>query len=259
MFMKARILVPFLTLVATALACRAAVPDGWSTNYTNTLGEAEASQRATLVFFTASWCGPCQMMTRTTLTNSGVLSLLKNLGYVAIDIDDQPELASQYNVRAGPTFVLISVGGDEVERTTGYEGAEDFTNWLTNGVAEAGAAVIRLNRERELLTATDLLLSTNTPDSARQAAGNLFDLCVEKDSTIAPAALTRLKTLAARQPTVVLEGLLHPRLAARIQAGNALRASLGDDFDVDPWSEPAERQQAVEKWRARLAPVGKNN
>jgi hypothetical protein len=58
--------------------------------------------------------------------------------------------------------------------------------------------------------------------------------------------------VASRQPAALLDGLNDPRLAARIQAANALRAQLGDGFDADPWADPATRAGAVEKWRAKL-------
>jgi hypothetical protein len=44
-----------------------------------------------------------------------------------------------------------------------------------------------------------------------------------------------------------------PRLTVRIQAANALRAQLGEVFNVDPWAEPAARAEAIQKWRSKLA------
>ena len=46
-------------------------PTDWSTNYDATLAAAATNQQPALVYFTASWCGPCKLMTRTHAYRSG--------------------------------------------------------------------------------------------------------------------------------------------------------------------------------------------
>ena len=101
----------------------------------------------------------------------------------------------------------------------------------------------------------ETLASTNA-DAPRQCAAQLLDLCAERDEPMARAAGQRLRALASRQPAALLDGLNDPRLAARIQAANALRLQLGDAFDLDPWADSATRAAAVENWRKRLATSG---
>jgi len=50
----------------------------------------------------------------------------------------------------------------------------------------------------------------------------------------------------------LLDGLNDPRLATRIQVANALHFKIGDGFDVDPWSDVANRQKGVLVWREKL-------
>ena len=52
-------------------------------------------------FFNASWCGPCKQM-------KPHIDELISEGYniQTIDIDEQPDLAEQYNVRGVPTLVV---------------------------------------------------------------------------------------------------------------------------------------------------------
>jgi thioredoxin-like negative regulator of GroEL len=239
-------------LVAGALAVHAELPVDWSTNYTALLSAAETEPRPTLLYFTASWCGPCKLMTRIILSDPVVRQSLSNVDHVAVDIDEHSDLASKYGIEAVPTFILLSAG-QEVDRSTGFRPVDGFLEWLTNGVEEVQAAVIRLTLAKSELAQADQLLAATDTNSNRLAAPELFDLCAERDGTLVQAAARRLKTLAARDSGAVLDGLNDPRLATRIQVANVLRASIGDAFDVDPWSDTATRQKDVNTWHQKLA------
>lgn len=63
--------------------------------------------------FSAAWCGPCQMLSTT----------LKKLGESPVpirevDIDEELDLASKYNIRSVPTLVMLE-NGTEIKRVTG--------------------------------------------------------------------------------------------------------------------------------------------
>ena len=67
----------------------------------------------TVKYFSATWCGPCQ-------TFKPIMSEIANEGHSVqfIDIDQQEDLARQYNVRSVPT-VVIEQNGSEVNRLIG--------------------------------------------------------------------------------------------------------------------------------------------
>ena len=67
----------------------------------------------TVKYFSATWCGPCQ-------TFKPIMNEISNEGHSVqfIDIDQQEDLARQYNVRSVPTIV-IEQGGTEVKRLIG--------------------------------------------------------------------------------------------------------------------------------------------
>lgn len=92
-----------------------------SENFKQEVGEARVP---VLVDFWASWCGPCKMM------GPVVEQIAKDMGESArvckINIDEQPELASQYNVMSIPTFILFKEG-KEVNRTVGAMPKEELS------------------------------------------------------------------------------------------------------------------------------------
>lgn len=66
------------------------------------------STKPTLVDFSAEWCGPCHMM-------KPILDQLKHdLGdavrIIKIDIDKNPAIANQFNVRSVPTLAVFQNG-----------------------------------------------------------------------------------------------------------------------------------------------------
>ena len=67
----------------------------------------------TVKYFSATWCGPCQ-------TFKPIMKEIASEGHSVqfIDIDQQEDLAQQYNVRSVPTIV-IEQGGTEVNRLIG--------------------------------------------------------------------------------------------------------------------------------------------
>ena len=250
--MKSFSAILFLTVVS-AWIVRAEIPDGWSTNYAAAMASADSAQQPALVFFTATWCGPCKLMSLTTLADPGVSRAISGIEHVAVDIDEHPDLATKYGVTAVPTFIMLSTSEDEAERITGFQAAGDFLQWVTNGVSEAKADMVRQALARTNLAEVDRLLASTETNSIHEAAMKLFDLCGERDTAVVQAAAARLKTMAARDPSDLLDGLNDPRLAIRIQAANALRYKIGDAFDVDPWSDAVTREKRIPVWREQLA------
>ena len=67
-----------------------------------------------LIQFSAIWCGPCKALTQT-LQSSGITT---PRGKVDIDVD--PDLMREFNIRSVPTLILFR-DGKEVNRTMGAQ------------------------------------------------------------------------------------------------------------------------------------------
>ena len=71
------------------------------------------STRGEVLFFNATWCGPCRQM-------KPIVSNMRRQGFHMrdVDVDRHRELAEKYSVRAVPTFVFLE-NGSEVNRFSG--------------------------------------------------------------------------------------------------------------------------------------------
>jgi len=250
--MKLFLAILFFT-VTSAWVVRAEIPAGWSTNYDATMSASESSHQPVLVYFTASWCEPCRLMSRITLTDPDVKQAISDIERVAVDIDEHPDIASNYNITAVPTFVMLSTAQNEAGRITSDQTTDDLLQWLTNSISGAKADAIQRALSKENLGDVDQLLASKKTNSIHEAAVKLFDLCDERDAAVVQAAADRLKTIANRDPSALLVGLDDPRLATRIQVANVLHYKFGDLFDVDPWSDTVTREKKILAWSEQLA------
>lgn len=76
---------------------------------------SEITNQVAVLKFEATWCGPCKQLTKTL---TPLESEFPELQFWAIDIDDEPELVRQFQVKKIPTLVIVK-GGVEQERVIG--------------------------------------------------------------------------------------------------------------------------------------------
>lgn len=90
-------------------------------NKDNFESEVLKSNTKVLVDFNAEWCGPCKML-KPILEE---LSEKVDFKIVSVNVDDQDELAEQYQVSSIPCLVVFQ-NGTEVNRNVGFITEEDI-------------------------------------------------------------------------------------------------------------------------------------
>jgi len=88
--------------------------------------EVLQSDRPVLADFYANWCGPCKML-RPILEE--ISDDRQDVKVVSIDIDEEDELAEEYEVSAIPCVVLFK-NGAEADRSVGLKPREALEELL---------------------------------------------------------------------------------------------------------------------------------
>ncbi len=86
--------------------------------------EALNSRVPVLIDFWASWCGPCKMMGP--IVDQIAEEMGTNAKICKINIDEQRDFATKYDVMSIPTFILIK-DGKEVKRLVGAMPKEELS------------------------------------------------------------------------------------------------------------------------------------
>ena len=76
--------------------------------------------------FEANWCVPCSQMENII---KKVIPEFNNINLIHVDVDEETDLAREYNVRSIPTLVLIK-NGEVVGRLTGSVPADRLREFL---------------------------------------------------------------------------------------------------------------------------------
>lgn len=83
--------------------------------------QASIAEGVTLVDFWAPWCGPCKMQLPIVEELSKELEGTAKIG--KINVDNEPELASQFGVMSIPTLILFK-DGQPVDKMVGLQSKE---------------------------------------------------------------------------------------------------------------------------------------
>ena len=89
------------------------------------------SEQPVMVDFYATWCEPCKAL-------SPILEQLKEeysgkATIIKIDVDENPDLASHYNIRSVPT-IMVFKNGDILQTIKGFPGKAKVEDLLKSAL-----------------------------------------------------------------------------------------------------------------------------
>ena len=95
-------------------------------NKDNFKEEVLSSKEPVIIDFNADWCGPCRMLSPII---DEVSNEINNTKFVSINIDDEDELAEEYQVSSIPCLVYIK-DGKEIKRNVGLISKENLEKFI---------------------------------------------------------------------------------------------------------------------------------
>ena len=96
-------------------------------NKTNFQNEVMNSEKPVLLDFWASWCGPCRMVVPIV---EEIAEERPDIKVGTVNVDEQPELARQFNVMSIPTLVVMK-NGKIAKQATGARPKQQIWDMLT--------------------------------------------------------------------------------------------------------------------------------
>ena len=87
--------------------------------------EPVAEQKAKLIIFFASWCGPCRSLKNFLIykPTTDVVELVGNYELILYDFDEEKEMVNKYGVKSIPVMI-VEKNDKEVARIIGYSASK---------------------------------------------------------------------------------------------------------------------------------------
>ena len=79
--------------------------------------EVLRSDKTVIADFNADWCGPCRMLAPVL---EELAEKFENVKFVSVNVDDEGELAADFNVSSIPCIVVFK-NGKEAKRSIGFK------------------------------------------------------------------------------------------------------------------------------------------
>ena len=93
--------------------------------------EVVKSELPVLIDFWAEWCGPCKEVSPILEENSTEMS--DSIKIVKVNIDENPNIPSQYGVQSIPTLIIFKKG-EVVATKIGMSSKNELLSWINTSI-----------------------------------------------------------------------------------------------------------------------------
>jgi thiol-disulfide isomerase/thioredoxin len=130
------------------------VPElAWEKDFDTALERAKTENRPLFVMMTATWCGPCKMLERDSLSNIWIRKFLEP--FVVVQAFEVDEVEKKYGLQGYPTLVFADSSGKKRFKSVGYQPAIDFAATVAKGltaVEQEMPAELQTLIDKEIIT-----------------------------------------------------------------------------------------------------------
>ena len=127
----------------------------WEKDYASALKKAKAEKKPLMIMMTATWCGPCKMLEKETLSDPWIRHFLAD--FVVVKAYEDRDVEEKYGLQGYPTLVFTDETGKAAHRTVGYQTPLPFAGACAKAFEALGQtppAELKLLAEKKLLTPT---------------------------------------------------------------------------------------------------------
>ena len=222
------------------------------TDHKQALQLAQEQQKPIIIYFTASWCGWCRKMTTSVFNTDAIKEHASNYIWLKVDIDDQPELANQYNIKGIPQTNIANSKGITLHELSGFRKSNELSAILKLNVNSANAITPEQHRIRTINNLKDILLRPDaTPKDYEQALKPALELLSKSNATTRKVIENVILSAPVKSAPFLINSLNDKQLAHRAAAGSLVLKILKSKLKYDPFAKPKIRNlqiNAIKDW-----------
>jgi len=201
---------------------------------------AVENNRPIFLIFGADWCGWCKKL-EADLDEDNADTIFEKWIVVSIDVDDNPDIASQFQVGSLPNLQILDSTGEVIAMSIGYLDPTELGQWLDENFETAAP-------ERH-----EILLSNTAPDE--EGVTKLIVLLSNKSKSTRAAAIKRLADHRRQSSDAVVESFVNGRLVQKLAIWEILRTWNAPIESFDPWQPESYVEDSVmllRHWAAKI-------